>query len=60
MARPERNFQITASTNSRLPSSLLGPTLPGRPGSKTLNPRELVVAQRVSPHRKPPKNEGSP
>jgi hypothetical protein len=30
---PERNFQITASTNSRLPLSLLRPTQPGRPGS---------------------------
>jgi len=31
---PERNFQITASTNSRLPRSLLRPTWPGRPGSR--------------------------
>ena len=31
---PVRNFQMTASTNSRLPLSLLRPTWPGRPGSK--------------------------
>jgi hypothetical protein len=31
---PERNFQITASTNRRLPSSLLRPTVPGRPGRR--------------------------
>jgi hypothetical protein len=31
---PERNFQITASTNARLPRSLLRPTLPGRPGRR--------------------------
>ena len=31
---PERNFQITASTNRRLPSSQLRPTVPGRPGRK--------------------------
>jgi hypothetical protein len=31
---PTRNFQITASTKSRLPRSLLRPTVPGRPGSK--------------------------
>ena len=31
---PTRNFQITASTNRRLPRSLLRPTVPGRPGSK--------------------------
>jgi hypothetical protein len=30
---PERNFQITASTNRRLPSSLLRPTVPGRPAA---------------------------
>ena len=30
---PTRNFQITASTNRRLPRSLLRPTVPGRPGS---------------------------
>jgi hypothetical protein len=30
---PERNFQITASTNTRLPSSLLRPTVPRRPGN---------------------------
>jgi hypothetical protein len=40
---PERNFQITASTNRRLPSSLLRPTVPGRP-------RKLVVAQSVALH----------
>src|SRR6202041_2333628 len=31
---PERNFQITASTNRRLPSRLLRPTVPGRPGRR--------------------------
>ena len=31
---PERNFQITASTNRRFPSSLLRPTVPGRPGRR--------------------------
>src|SRR5271163_3804152 len=30
---PVRNFQITASTNNRLPNSLSRPTCPGRPGS---------------------------
>jgi len=29
---PVRNFQMTASTNNRLPLSLLRPTWPGRPG----------------------------
>src|ERR1700730_18469281 len=32
---PARNFQITASTKSRLPRSLLRPTVPGRPGYKS-------------------------
>src|ERR1700722_14378593 len=31
---PVRNFQITASTKSRLPSSLSRPTYPGRPGNR--------------------------
>jgi hypothetical protein len=31
---PDRNFQITASTNNRLPLTLLRPTEPGRPGNK--------------------------
>jgi hypothetical protein len=39
---PERNFQITASTKSRLPNSLLRPTCPGRPGSKWQLPTPLM------------------
>src|SRR5271170_183670 len=30
---PVRNFQITASTNNRLPNSLSRPTCPGRPAA---------------------------
>ena len=33
---PERNFQITASTNSRFQPALLRSTEPGRPGNKFL------------------------
>jgi len=56
---PERNFQITASTNRRLPSSLLRPTVPGAPVEEVFNPRKLVVAQSIALHRKSLLKEGS-
>jgi hypothetical protein len=48
---PERNFQNTASTNKRLPSSLLRPTVPGRPG-RSVSIR--AIAQSIALHRKAP------
>ena len=50
---PERNFQITDSTNRRLPSLLLRPTVPG-PRQKSLSPRKLVVTQSIALRRKAP------
>jgi hypothetical protein len=55
---PERNFQITASTNRRLPSLLLRPTVPG-PRQKSLSPRKLVVRQIHSASSKGPLKQGS-
>ena len=47
---PVRNFQITASTNRRLPRSLLRPTYPGRPRQQLFYSCELVVSQSVAVH----------
>src|ERR1700722_17133650 len=44
---PVRNFQITASTNRRLPRSLLRPTYPRQ---QLFYPCELVVSQSVAVH----------
>ena len=50
---PTRNFQITASTKRRLPSSLLRPTVPGRPGSKARSGRIGRLARHGVPLNPP-------
>jgi len=55
---PERNFQITASTNRRLPSALLRPTVPGAPAEESQSAqtgrRAIHSASSQSPQKKAP------
>src|ERR1700735_2464074 len=47
---PVRNFQITASTKSRLPMTI-APNTSGAALQQFRNPRELIAAQSMTVHR---------
>src|ERR1019366_213020 len=49
---PARNFQITASTNSRLPAIAVAPGGARTARQQIFNPRELAVPQSMAVHRK--------